>query len=192
LWWFCFSFHSIYLYQSRTETILERKANDMRFSVVCLRNLNIIVLGVIGVGSWTVPSVSAFSRKGVTTPVRWTGSSPSTTTTPIRTPSTSSSSSSSTSTTRLFLADEIKEYRKGLSQIHKNPEDVGPNRSPNKRVDCVFKFGGSSLANADRIDHVARLIKDQIDLGYRPRAVVCSAMGKTTNNLLSAGEFALG
>ena len=54
-----------------------------------------------------------------------------------------------------------------------------------------MKFGGSSLANADRIDHVANLIKDQIDLGYRPRAVVCSAMGKTTNNLLSAGDFAL-
>lgn len=54
-----------------------------------------------------------------------------------------------------------------------------------------MKFGGSSLANADRIDHVAHLIKDQIELGYRPRAVVCSAMGKTTNNLLSAGDFAL-
>ena len=56
-----------------------------------------------------------------------------------------------------------------------------------------MKFGGSSLANGDRIDHVAHLIKGQIETaGYRPRAVVCSAMGKTTNNLLSAGEFALG
>lgn len=54
-----------------------------------------------------------------------------------------------------------------------------------------MKFGGSSLANNERIDHVAHLIKDQIALGYRPRAVVCSAMGKTTNSLLSAGEFAL-
>lgn len=54
-----------------------------------------------------------------------------------------------------------------------------------------MKFGGSSLANYDRVDHVANLIKDQIALGYRPRAVVCSAMGKTTNNLLSAGDFAL-
>jgi aspartate kinase len=56
----------------------------------------------------------------------------------------------------------------------------------------VFKFGGSSLANVERIDHVANLIKDQIKEGFRPRAVVCSAMGKTTNNLLLAGEFALG
>jgi aspartate kinase len=55
-----------------------------------------------------------------------------------------------------------------------------------------MKFGGSSLANMDRIDHVANLIKGQLKAGYRARAVVCSAMGKTTNSLLSAGEFALG
>jgi aspartokinase len=55
-----------------------------------------------------------------------------------------------------------------------------------------MKFGGSSLANYERVDHVANLIKDQLEAGYRPRAVVCSAMGKTTNSLLSAGEFALG
>lgn len=47
------------------------------------------------------------------------------------------------------------------------------------------------MADKDRIDHVAHLIKDQIGKGYRPRAVVCSAMGKTTNSLYSAGEFAL-
>jgi hypothetical protein len=58
--------------------------------------------------------------------------------------------------------------------------------------DCVFKFGGSSLANADRIDHVANLIKDQMtNDGVRPRVVVCSAMGKTTNTLLQAGQEAL-
>jgi len=57
--------------------------------------------------------------------------------------------------------------------------------------DVVMKFGGSSLADKDRIDHVTGLIKDQISAGYRPRAVVCSAMGKTTNSLLSAGDFAL-
>ena len=54
-----------------------------------------------------------------------------------------------------------------------------------------MKFGGSSLANAERIRHVTDLIKDQIAAGYRPRAVICSAMGKTTNSLLSAGDFAL-
>jgi hypothetical protein len=70
-------------------------------------------------------------------------------------------------------------------------EDVHA-RVRTKPTECVFKFGGSSLADSDRIDHVAHLIQDQIALGYKPRAVVCSAMGKTTNNLLSAGEFALG
>ena len=58
-------------------------------------------------------------------------------------------------------------------------------------IDVVMKFGGSSLADDKRIDHVAKLIRDQLQAGYRPRAVVCSAMGKTTNNLLSAGDFAL-
>lgn len=54
-----------------------------------------------------------------------------------------------------------------------------------------MKFGGSSLADADRIHHVTELIKNQIGSGYRPRAVICSAMGKTTNALLSAGDYAL-
>jgi hypothetical protein len=96
---------------------------------------------------------------------------------------------------RLFLADEIKDYRKGLSQINSKrsgESQQGQQQKKKKNVDCVFKFGGSSLADSERIDHVARLIRDQIEAGFRPRAVVCSAMGKTTNNLLSAGEFALG
>ena len=54
-----------------------------------------------------------------------------------------------------------------------------------------MKFGGSSLADANRIHHVTELIKNQIESGYRPRAVICSAMGKTTNALLSAGDYAL-
>lgn len=54
-----------------------------------------------------------------------------------------------------------------------------------------MKFGGSSLADEERVEHVAQLIKNQRSKGYIPRAVVCSAMGKTTNSLLSAGEFAL-
>jgi hypothetical protein len=62
----------------------------------------------------------------------------------------------------------------------------------NKVIEVTMKFGGSSLANAERVDYVANLIKGQIAAGYRPRAVICSAMGKTTNSLLSAGEFALG
>ncbi len=68
---------------------------------------------------------------------------------------------------------------------------VGARKTTNIVKDCVFKFGGSSLANAERIDHVAKLIKDQINDGFRPRVVVCSAMGKTTTALLQAGREAL-
>lgn len=64
-------------------------------------------------------------------------------------------------------------------------------KSSDEKTSVVMKFGGSSLADKDRIDHVANLIKDQIAAGYQPRAIVCSAMGKTTNSLLSAGDFAL-
>lgn len=35
-----------------------------------------------------------------------------------------------------------------------------------------------------------RLIKKHVEQGYKP-VIVCSAMGKTTNTLLSAGDFAL-
>jgi len=59
-----------------------------------------------------------------------------------------------------------------------------------KPMRVVMKFGGSSLATADRVDYVTKLIKNQIAKGYRPM-IVCSAMGKTTNNLLTSGEFAL-
>lgn len=89
-------------------------------------------------------------------------------------------------TTQLGLADEINEYRRGLSVTDAKGD------KQTEKTSCVFKFGGSSLANAERVDHVARLIQEQIDTqNIAPRAVVCSAMGKTTNNLLSAGEFAL-
>ena len=56
-----------------------------------------------------------------------------------------------------------------------------------KRV--VMKFGGSSVANAERIAHVAALIADRMKEGAVP-TVVLSAMGKTTNNLVSAGQLA--
>jgi hypothetical protein len=54
----------------------------------------------------------------------------------------------------------------------------------------IMKFGGSSLANAERVTYVARLIQKHVESGYKP-TIVCSAMGKTTNSLLSAGDFAL-
>eukprot|EP01038_Epipyxis_sp_PR26KG_P014641 gene14641-19668_t len=57
-------------------------------------------------------------------------------------------------------------------------------------VKIVMKFGGSSLATAERITYVSKLIRKHVQLGYHP-IIVCSAMGKTTNALLSSGDFAL-
>jgi aspartate kinase len=53
---------------------------------------------------------------------------------------------------------------------------------------AVLKFGGSSVADADRMREVALIIKDYLDKGYKIAAIV-SAMGDTTNNLLAlAGD----
>jgi len=53
----------------------------------------------------------------------------------------------------------------------------------------VMKFGGSSVASAERIRHVADIIRTFAD---RRPVVVLSAMGDTTDDLLDAAEAALG
>jgi len=52
----------------------------------------------------------------------------------------------------------------------------------------VMKFGGSSVANAERLRHVAEIVKTRLD--QKPILVI-SAMGDTTDHLLEAGEAAL-
>ncbi|CAN6302774.1 unnamed protein product [Urochloa humidicola] len=52
----------------------------------------------------------------------------------------------------------------------------------------VMKFGGSSLASAERMREVADLI---LSFPEETPVIVLSAMGKTTNNLLLAGEKAV-
>jgi len=52
----------------------------------------------------------------------------------------------------------------------------------------VMKFGGSSVADAARIRHVASIVKTQ--LSKKP-VLVLSAMGDTTDHLLEAGTLAL-
>ena len=52
----------------------------------------------------------------------------------------------------------------------------------------VMKFGGSSVADASRIRHVADIVKTQ--LAKKP-ALVLSAMGDTTDHLLEAANLAL-
>ncbi|MDR1869092.1 MAG: aspartate kinase [Treponema sp.] len=52
----------------------------------------------------------------------------------------------------------------------------------------VMKFGGSSVADAARLRHVAEIVKTQL---ARKPAIVLSAMGDTTDHLLEAGKTAL-
>ena len=61
--------------------------------------------------------------------------------------------------------------------------------APSPRV--IMKFGGSSVRDAERIQEVCKLVVNQMEEeGVRPH-LVCSAMGKTTNNLLAAAERAI-
>ncbi|XP_071692429.1 aspartokinase 2, chloroplastic-like isoform X2 [Rutidosis leptorrhynchoides] len=57
----------------------------------------------------------------------------------------------------------------------------------NKQLSCVMKFGGSSVASAERMKEVADLI---LSFPEESPVIVLSAMGKTTNKLLVAGEKA--
>ncbi|KAB5569700.1 hypothetical protein DKX38_003493 [Salix brachista] len=57
-----------------------------------------------------------------------------------------------------------------------------------KKITCVMKFGGSSMASAERMREVAELI---LSFPNERPVIVLSAMGKTTNNLLLAGEKAV-
>jgi len=99
-------------------------------------------------------------------------------------------------------SEVISSYKSKISNRRTGTE-ARPGSSAQTPIDVTMKFGGSSLANAERIDHVANLIKDRTnpptnedgspsgENPVRPRAVICSAMGKTTNSLLAAGEMAL-
>ena len=48
----------------------------------------------------------------------------------------------------------------------------------------VMKFGGTSVADIDRIRNVARHVKREVDAGHEV-AVVVSAMSGTTNQLVA-------
>ena len=52
----------------------------------------------------------------------------------------------------------------------------------------VMKFGGSSVADASRLKHVADIVKTQFE---KKPVLVLSAMGDTTDHLLDAGNLAL-
>jgi len=55
----------------------------------------------------------------------------------------------------------IVSYKSGLSQSRTTSEPR-PGSSRSRPIDVTMKFGGSSLANAECIDRVAKLIRDRI------------------------------
>ncbi len=56
-------------------------------------------------------------------------------------------------------------------------------RQTSKMSKIVMKFGGTSVADLDRIRHVARIVKAEVDQGHQV-AVVVSAMSGETNKLV--------
>jgi aspartate kinase len=71
-------------------------------------------------------------------------------------------------------------------------QEATPTGAPGKVYDrVVCKFGGSSVADAERMREVARLVRRQIELSRQYPVVVLSAMGSTTNDLIAAGDAAL-
>ena len=52
---------------------------------------------------------------------------------------------------------------------------------------AVLKFGGSSVADAERMHEVALIIRRYTEKGYK-LSVIVSAMGNTTNNLLALAQ----
>nr|XP_029121548.1 aspartokinase 1, chloroplastic isoform X2 [Elaeis guineensis] len=78
---------------------------------------------------------------------------------------------------------------KGASAIVEKHEVVREDADGNAaQLSIVMKFGGSSVASADRMREVADLI---LSFPEERPVIVLSAMGKTTNNLLLAGEKAV-
>ncbi|PON91801.1 Aspartate kinase, monofunctional class [Trema orientale] len=76
----------------------------------------------------------------------------------------------------------------GEAESESESESESEDEKHIQELSCVMKFGGSSVASAERIREIAQLI-----LGFPEEnpIVVLSAMGKTTNNLLLAGEKAV-
>ncbi|ESQ41273.1 hypothetical protein EUTSA_v10013112mg [Eutrema salsugineum] len=70
----------------------------------------------------------------------------------------------------------------------KKTDAIAETEVEEKRFTCVMKFGGSSVATAERMREVADLI---LTFPEECPVIVLSAMGKTTNNLLLAGEKAV-
>ncbi|KAA3459479.1 Aspartokinase 3, chloroplastic-like protein [Gossypium australe] len=72
--------------------------------------------------------------------------------------------------------------------IQRNEFEAASSGEAENQLTCVMKFGGSSVASAERMREVADLI---LSFPNERPVIVLSAMGKTTNKLLLAGEKAV-
>ncbi|KAI4348380.1 hypothetical protein L6164_009110 [Bauhinia variegata] len=90
------------------------------------------------------------------------------------------------SSEKVAFSVSCKAVKSGI--LEKNEAENWSLGEAEKQFTCVMKFGGSSVATADRMREVASLIQSFPE--ERP-IIVLSAMGKTTNKLLLAGEKAV-
>lgn len=83
---------------------------------------------------------------------------------------------------RLLRVESVK---KGIEAVFEGEEEeervTEEHRSDAGELTCVMKFGGSSVASAERMREIAQLI---LRFPEENPVIVLSAMGKTTNNLL--------
>ncbi|KAF3430917.1 hypothetical protein FNV43_RR25647 [Rhamnella rubrinervis] len=85
----------------------------------------------------------------------------------------------------------VENVKKGIEAVFEGEEEervTEEHGSDAGELTCVMKFGGSSVASAERMREIAQLI---LRFPEENPVVVLSAMGKTTNNLLLAGEEAV-
>ncbi|KQK12132.1 aspartokinase 1, chloroplastic [Brachypodium distachyon] len=84
------------------------------------------------------------------------------------------------------VATTLKKGEEASSSLESSAAEAARDRATGFTV--VMKFGGSSVATAERMKEVADLV---LSFPEETPVVVLSAMGKTTNNLLLAGEKAV-
>lgn len=89
----------------------------------------------------------------------------------------------------MAVADSTRRRAKERDGVLGAPVLGGAVEELGDQLSVVMKFGGSSVSSAARMEEVAGLI---LTFPEERPVIVLSAMGKTTNNLLLAGEKAVG
>lgn len=90
-----------------------------------------------------------------------------------------------------FSGPRRRRFRGTTKCVLANDKDISGNKTPGKNKKqhtVVMKFGGSSVADAERMREVANIV---LSFPVEMPVLVLSAMGKSTNNLLMCGEESL-